>query len=102
MIKTMIARLEQEAAKEASHAQWCSKEMEENKTDLEDLAGKVKKTTARLDTISGKIDEEGGRMTEVTENLNKLTKSLQEMTENRNAEKEANEKVLAEDKEAGV
>jgi len=99
LISDLIAKLEAQALEEADHKTFCDTEMGKAVADRDKHALGIEESTAKLATEEAKkaqlLKEIDGLRKEVAE----LRKALQEATALRAAEKEDNDKTIAEAKE---
>jgi len=73
LVSDMIARLEEDAAADASHKAYCDKELSEASTKKTDKSTKVEK-------LSTKIDQMTSRAAQLREEIGALQKSLSQLT----------------------
>merc|ERR1719487_553064 len=101
MIKSLLAKLKEEAAAEADHKAWCDKELKENKL-------KRNKKTAQSEKYMAQIEELNAQVAKLTQGINDHEKAMGEIdaamaeaTEVRQKEKAKNEETIA-DCEAAI
>merc|ERR1719316_766462 len=94
MIKTLIAKLQEEAAAEADHKAWCDSELKDNKLTRE-------AKTEEVNALTAKVDELNAQVAKLTQGINDHEKAMGEATEVRQKEKAKNEETIA-DCEAAI
>jgi len=101
MIKTLIAKLKEEAAAEADHKQWCDQQLMENKNKRNKKTTESEKLMAEIDEYNSNIDTMAKTIQTLIQEQEDLTKAMGEATTNRVAEKAENEATIA-DAQAGA
>jgi len=101
MIKTLIAKLKEEAAAEADHKQWCDQQLMENKNKRNKKTTESEKLMAEIDEYNSNIDTMAKKIQTLIQEQEDLTKAMGEATSNRVAEKAENEATIA-DAQAGA
>jgi len=89
LITEMITKLEQEAGSEASHKEYCDKEMAGTKEKLEDLTSTIDGLTAKVDKKAALSAKLKGEVQELEAELRELAKSEAEMNKVRSSEQKA-------------
>merc|ERR1719198_551887 len=87
MVKTLIARLQEEAAAEATHKDWCDEELKNNKLIREEKAARCEMLQAEIGKLGMSITSMAEEMATLAEEQAALTKAMQEATEMRIPEK---------------
>jgi len=95
MIKTLIARLKEEAAAEADHKAWCDEQLKNNKLKREKKTTQLDKLAAEIEELTGQIDTMAQQIATLIAEQAALTKAMAEATEQRTAEKATNEATIA-------
>merc|ERR1719390_21213 len=62
MIKTLLAKLKEEAAAEADHKAWCDKELKENKLKRNKKTAQSEKYMAQIEDLGAQIDTMGKKI----------------------------------------
>lgn len=96
LISDLIGKLEQEALDEADHKSFCDKEMSKAVESRDEQALKIEDATAKLSSQEAKKAQLQDEIRTLSAEIADLSKALQEATELRRADKEDNEKTLAE------
>jgi len=100
MIKTLLAKLKEEAAAEADHKAWCDKELHDNKMKRNKKTAQSEKLMAEIEDLTASIDTMAKQIATALKEQEDLTKSMGEATADRNAEKAENKATIA-DAQAG-
>merc|ERR1719164_292112 len=87
MIKTLLARLKEEAAAEADHKAWCDDQLKKNKLKRNKKTSEVEKLQSEIAVLASKIETMGERIKTLAEEQAALTKAMAEATEFRTKEK---------------
>jgi cell division protein FtsB len=87
LIRDLIARLEDERDKEASHHAWCQKETSESTSKKEDKSALVEKLTTQIDQMKAKSTELKEDVATLQRELADLARSQLEMDKMRREEK---------------
>jgi chromosome segregation ATPase len=95
MIKTLLAKLKEEAAAEADHKAWCDKELKDNKIKRNKKTADSEKLMSEIEGLSASIDSMGNKITTLLQEQDDLTKAMGEATKDRNAEKAENEATIS-------
>jgi len=90
MIKSLLTKLKEEAAKESDHKQWCDAELAKNKAKREKKSTKVEALTAKVDELSGKASAEAQEISKLSAEQAQLQTAMTEATAQRQKEKEVN------------
>merc|ERR1719261_108159 len=90
MIKTLLAKLKEEAAAEADHKAWCDKELKDNKLKRNKKTADSEKLMAEIEGLSASIDSMGNKIATLLQEQDDLTKAMGEATTDRSAEKAEN------------
>merc|ERR1719243_297642 len=98
MIKTLLARLKEEAAAEADHKAWCDEQLKNNKLKREKKTAEVEKLQAEIAMLANQIETMGERIKTLIDEQAALTKAMAEATEFRTKEKAENEDTIADAK----
>jgi len=100
MIKSLLAKLKEEAAAEADHKAWCDKELKDNKMKRNKKTAQSEKLQATIEDLVAQIATMGKKITTLSKEQEELTKAMGEATAERNAEKAENLATIA-DAQAG-
>ena len=100
MIRELLTRLEEEAAAEAGHKEWCDKELHDNKITREEKTAAVDTLRATAEELGAQITKLGDEITTLAKEEADLDKAMLEATELRTAEKEKNTATIKDAKEA--
>jgi hypothetical protein len=95
MIKSLLAKLKEEAAAEADHKAWCDKELKDNKNKRNKKTAQSEKLQAEIADINANIDTMAKKIVTLAKEQEELTKAMGEATKDRNAEKAENEATIA-------
>lgn len=98
MIKSLLAKLKEEAAAEADHKAWCDKELKDNKLKRNKKTAESEKTMANIEDLTAQIDTLSKKITTLLKEQEELTSAMNEATEDRMAEKKENEATIADAK----
>jgi len=98
MIKSLLARLKEEAAAEADHKAWCDDQLKKNKLKREKKTSEVEKLQAEIAVLASQIETMGERIKTLADEQAALTKAMAEATEFRTKEKAQNEDTIADAK----
>lgn len=100
MIKSLLARLKEEAASEADHKAFCDEELRTNKLKREKLGSAASRLHAEIEEKTMAIAKMANQIAALAEEQAELRKSMVEATEARQKEKAANAEAV-EDSAAG-
>lgn len=95
MIKSLLAKLKEEAAAEADHKAWCDKELKDNKNKRNKKTADSEKLMAEMDDLTAKIDSMSNKIATLLQEQDDLTKAMGEATSDRAAEKKENTATIA-------
>jgi len=95
MIKSLLAKLKEEAAAEADHKAWCDKELTDNKMKRNKKTGQSEKVQAEIADIKAKIEVMGKTIATLSQEQADLSTAMGEATKNRMAEKAENTATIA-------
>jgi chromosome segregation ATPase len=98
MIKTLLAKLKEEAAAEADHKAWCDKELKDNKNKRNKKTAQSEKLQAEIEDLTATIASQGKKIATLAKEQEDLTKAMGEATAERNAEKAQNVATIADAK----
>lgn len=101
MIKSLLAKLKEEAAAEADHKAWCDKELKDNKHKRNKKTAQSEKLSAEIEDLTATIASQGKKIATLNKEQQDLTKAMGEATTDRNAEKAENVATMA-DAQAGA
>lgn len=101
MIKTLLAKLKEEAAAEADHKAWCDKELKDNKHKRNKKSAQSEKLQAEIEDLTATIASQGKKIATLAKEQEELTKAMGDATQERTAEKTENEATIA-DAKAGA
>merc|ERR1719454_403461 len=87
MVEDMIAKLQQEAAEEATHKAFCDEEMSKTTKSKEIKEADIAKTDARLEKAGSAVQSLTESITTLSAEVADLDESMAEITGIRNAEK---------------
>jgi len=100
MIEDLLTKLKDEAAEEAEHQGFCTKEMHDNKKSRESNQQEVDDLMAKSENLVATIAKLGDGVVELEKGEAALIKAMGEATEQRNAEKKKNTATIADAKAA--
>jgi hypothetical protein len=100
MVKSLIAKLEEEAAAEAGHKAWCDEQLKENKIKRDTKTAEVATLTAEVDKLNGEIATYAKELEELAAAQAALAKAMKEPTAFRETEKAENMATIKDAKEA--
>ncbi|CAD7922787.1 unnamed protein product [Amoebophrya sp. A120] len=100
MIKEMITKLEDEAAKEASKEAKCKADKEKGTKDLKLRKGESKKLQSRVDAAEAKFAQLGTEISDLEAQLAELAADVKERTAIRGKEKKENDAVIKDSAES--
>merc|ERR1719162_782043 len=89
LIADMITKLEGDAKSEASHKEYCDKEMGESKAKMDDLSATIERLSAKKDKAISESVKLKGEAAELQAELATISKSQNEATKLRQAEHKA-------------
>jgi predicted nucleic acid-binding Zn-ribbon protein len=95
MIKSLLAKLKEEAAAEADHKAWCDKELKDNKNKRNKKTADSEKLMAEMEDLTAKIDSMSNKIATLLQEQDDLTKAMGEATSDRAAEKKENTATIA-------
>jgi len=98
MVKSLISKLEAEAASETTHVQWCKVQTTQTTEDKEKYTEKVEKIQVDLDTVRADMASLQQAIKEATENLLELKLQMTEAQKIRDATRIENENTIADSK----
>ena len=101
MIKSLIAKLQEEAAAEADHKAWCDGELKENKLTREAKTEEVNALTAKVDELNAQVAKLTEGIQAHEKAMAEIDAAMKEATEVRQKEKAKNEETIA-DCEAAI
>ncbi|CAK0889210.1 unnamed protein product, partial [Prorocentrum cordatum] len=87
MVSSMIARMEEEASKEADHKAYCDKEMAETQAKVDDKAQEISKVSTIVDQQSAESAKVVEEITTLQEELSDIVQSQKSMDEIRSKQK---------------
>jgi hypothetical protein len=100
MIKSLLAKLKEEAAAEADHKAWCDKELKDNKLKRNKKTSQSEKLSAEIEDITATMASQAKKIATLSKEQQDLSKAMGEATGDRNAEKAENKATIA-DAQAG-
>jgi len=100
MIKSMIAKLTEEAGEEAEHKAWCDGELQANKQTRDSKTAEVSQLTAQKEQIESQLVRLGEEMEALSSAIAELNQQMQQATAQRNKEHAKNTEAVADAKEA--
>merc|ERR1719238_392306 len=100
MIKSLITKLEEEAAAEAAHKGWCDKELHDNKVKRDTKTAEVAELTAEKEALEADIATLSKQLQDLAAAQAALAKAMKEATEIREKEKTENLQTIKDAKEA--
>jgi len=98
MIKSLLAKLKEEAAAEADHKAWCDKELMDNKHKRNKKTAQSEKLQAEIEDLTATIVSQGKKIATLAKEQQDLTTAMGEATQERNAEKAENVATIADAK----
>merc|ERR1719230_1908978 len=98
MIKSLLAKLKEEAAAEADHKAWCDKELKENKLKRNKKTAQSEKYMAQIEDLGAQIDSMAKKISTLAQEQEDLTGAMGDATKERLAEKKENEATIADAK----
>jgi len=96
IIKDLLARLEEDAAAEATQKGFCDKSMTKAITRRDEEQSGIESKNAEINSLTAKIQELTEEVATLSKQISENKKALNEATELREEEKAENEKTLAE------
>lgn len=102
MIKSLLERLQAEAASEAEHKAYCDEELKLNKEKRKKFSAKASRLTAEIDEKTMEIAEMQKDIETLAAQEAALAEAIKEATAKRQEEKPINEKAIADAKEGQV
>merc|ERR1712187_245282 len=101
MIESLLSKLQEEAAAEATHKQWCDEQLKANKLKREEKSAAVDKLTAEAEELTSTIASMASEIDVLLKEQEQLTKDMTEATSLRETEKTENENTIS-DAKAGI
>merc|ERR1719473_234481 len=98
MIKSLLAKLKEEAAAEADHKAWCDKRETENKLKRNKKTADSEKYMAQIEDLTAQIDSAAKKISTLAAEQEELTAAMGEATKVRLTEKKENEETIADAK----
>merc|ERR1719506_2465293 len=98
MIKTLLAKLKEEAAAEADHKAWCDKELKDNKLKRNKKTAQSEKYMAAIEDLTAQIDGMAKKISTLAQEQEDLTGAMGDATKERLAEKKENLEAIADAK----
>merc|ERR1719401_1998792 len=95
MIETLLSKLQEEAAAEATHKEWCDEQLKENKLKREEKSANVDRLTAEAEELTSTIATMASEIDTLLKEQEKLTKEMDEATTLRASEKAENEQAIS-------
>jgi len=102
MIKSLLTKLEEEAAAEAAHKEWCDKELHDNKLIRDKKAAEIETLLASIDGLKAQIASMKKEIQTLLEEQAALASAMTEATKTREAEKAENAATIKDAQEAQV
>jgi cell division septum initiation protein DivIVA len=100
MIKDLITKLQEEAAAEADHKEYCDTELASNEQTRKEKTEAIEALHAEIDELEATIAKLTEEITELQAAIAAIDKAVKEATEIRAAEKKKNTQTIADAKEA--
>jgi len=98
LIKNLVAKLKEEAAKEAEHKKWCDEQLHDNKIKREKKTAKVNKLTATIEALTEDIASMAKLIATLKTEQSDLVMAMSEATTQRDQEKATNLDTIADAK----
>jgi DNA repair exonuclease SbcCD ATPase subunit len=95
MIKTLLARLKEEAAAEAEHKAWCDEQLHDNKLKRNRQTEAVNKLIAEIEEKTSEIETLGAEIDTLVQEQADLAKAMEEATAFRETEHAENTATIA-------
>jgi len=100
MIKDLIVKLMEEGTAETEHKGWCDSELAANKIQRDERSADVSELTATSEDLTAEIAQLTQDIADLAAAVQELDAAMASSTEERTASKAANEKTIAESKDA--
>jgi chromosome segregation ATPase len=102
LIREMISKLEKQAADEASHKEFCDKELAENNAKKQKKLAALAKYNTRYDAAQARQTKVKAEIATLSQEIKDLDASVAEATQLRNQENVDNTKVIADNKDSAT
>jgi hypothetical protein len=100
MIKSLLARLKEEAAAESEHKAYCDKELKANKLRRNEVTATVERLIAEVTQLGVEIQEHGERIATLSKEQANLAAAMASATDARQKEKAENEAAISDSQAA--
>lgn len=100
LIKTLLAKLKEEAAAEATHKAWCDDELKKNKLKREKKGAKVEQLTATITQMTGQIQTMADDLATLATEQAEITKAMAEASAFRGKEHAENTATISDSQAA--
>jgi archaellum component FlaC len=100
MIKDLIARLQEEAAEEAEHKEWCDNELASNEATRKEKTEAVEMLHAEIDELEADITKMTEEITDLQKAIAELDAAVKKATAMRETEKAKNTETIADSEQA--
>jgi len=98
MVKTLLAKLKEEAAAEADHKAWCDDELKSNKAKRKKKSTESAKLQAGIESLAVTIEKQGNSIEALAKEQSELAGAMAEATTERIAEKAENKAIISDAK----
>jgi chromosome segregation ATPase len=95
MIKDMVIKLTEEATEEAEHKGFCDTELSTNKQTRDAKTTSVAELTAEIEELTAEAQKLAAENADLTKQIEEIDAAVAEATSQRSAEKEKNQKTIA-------
>merc|ERR1719236_335389 len=100
MIRDLITKLQEEAAEEADHKQWCDTELAANEQTRKEKTDAVEMLHAEIDELTAEITKLAQDITDLTHAIAEIDAAVKKATALREEEKAKNTETISDAKEA--